>query len=192
MTYLYAVLVVKNLPANSWDKRLGFNPWVGKIPWRRKWQPTPVFLPGESHGQRSLWGYLSIRLPRVGHGWSNLAHRHLYVKPFHSAQNIVTVQQTVISPPPTGISTLFPPEFIPIHSVSTPGMSTQITLKKLCLELHTFTYRLDKISYVHCFLNLLLHLLLMTLVFFKMWSLSHCFWIMGSRKTRGGPQISVF
>ena len=28
--------------------------WVGKIPWRRKWQPTPVFLPGESHGQRSL------------------------------------------------------------------------------------------------------------------------------------------
>jgi len=29
-------------------------PWVGKIPWRRKWQPTPVFLPGESHGQRSL------------------------------------------------------------------------------------------------------------------------------------------
>ena len=35
----------------------GFNPWVGKIPWRRKWQPTPVFLPGESHGRRSLVGY---------------------------------------------------------------------------------------------------------------------------------------
>ena len=34
-----------------------FNPWVRKIPWRRKWQPTPVFLPGESHGQRSLGGY---------------------------------------------------------------------------------------------------------------------------------------
>ena len=32
----------------------GFDPWVGKIPWRRKWQPTPVFLPGEPHGQRSL------------------------------------------------------------------------------------------------------------------------------------------
>ena len=32
------------------------NPWVGKIPWRRKWQPTPVFLPGKSHGQRSLEG----------------------------------------------------------------------------------------------------------------------------------------
>ena len=38
-------------------KRLGFNPWVGEIPWRRKWQPTPVFLLGESHGQRSLAGY---------------------------------------------------------------------------------------------------------------------------------------
>ena len=38
-------------------KRNGFDPWVGKIPWRRAWQPTPVFLPGESHGQRSLVGY---------------------------------------------------------------------------------------------------------------------------------------
>ena len=38
-------------------KRPGFNPWVRKIPWRREWQPTPVFLPGESHGQRSLVGY---------------------------------------------------------------------------------------------------------------------------------------
>ena len=34
-------------------RRPGFNPWVGKIPWRRAWQPTPGFLPGESHGQRS-------------------------------------------------------------------------------------------------------------------------------------------
>ena len=35
-------------------RRPGFNPWVGKIPWRRKWQPTPVLLPGKFHGQRSL------------------------------------------------------------------------------------------------------------------------------------------
>jgi len=35
----------------------GLDPWVGKILWRRAWQPTPVFLPGESHGQRSLAGY---------------------------------------------------------------------------------------------------------------------------------------
>ena len=37
--------------------RHGFNPWVGKIPWRRAWQPTPVFLPRESHESRSLVGY---------------------------------------------------------------------------------------------------------------------------------------
>ena len=58
--------MVKNLPAKKEKKkkriylqcrRHGFNPQVGKIPWRREWQPTPVFLPGESHGQRRLEGY---------------------------------------------------------------------------------------------------------------------------------------
>ena len=39
--------------------RSGFNSWVGKIPWRRKWHPIPVLLPGKSHGQRSLVGYSS-------------------------------------------------------------------------------------------------------------------------------------
>ena len=48
------VQVVKNLPA-MWET--WFNPWVGKISWRRERLPTPVFLPGESHGQRSLRGY---------------------------------------------------------------------------------------------------------------------------------------
>ena len=38
-------------------KRCEFNPWVGKMPWRRAWQPSPIFLPGESHGERSLVGY---------------------------------------------------------------------------------------------------------------------------------------
>ena len=38
-------------------RRPGFNPWVRKIPWRREWLLTPVFFPGESHGQRSLVGY---------------------------------------------------------------------------------------------------------------------------------------
>ena len=37
-------------------RRRGFNPWVRKIPWQRAWQPTPVFLPGEFHGQKSLAG----------------------------------------------------------------------------------------------------------------------------------------
>ena len=47
------VLVIKNLPANTGDASL----WVGTILWRRKWQPTRVFLPGKSHGQRSPVDY---------------------------------------------------------------------------------------------------------------------------------------
>ena len=50
--------VVKNLPANAGDAGdSGFCSWVGKIPWRRKWQSTPAFMPGKFHGQRSLVGY---------------------------------------------------------------------------------------------------------------------------------------
>jgi len=49
---------VKNLPANAGDTRgRGFSPWVGKISWGRAWQPTPVLLSAESHGQRNLTGY---------------------------------------------------------------------------------------------------------------------------------------
>ena len=55
---------VKNPPVN----RHKFDPWVGKIPWRRTWQPIPVFLPGESHGQRSLVSY-SLWVHRVRHNW---------------------------------------------------------------------------------------------------------------------------
>ena len=50
--------MVKNPPANAGNARdAKFDLWVGKILWSRKWQPTPVFLPGETHGQRSLVGY---------------------------------------------------------------------------------------------------------------------------------------
>ena len=49
--------VVKNLPANAGDVRCGFHPCVGKIPWRRAWQPVLVFLPGKFHGQKSLADY---------------------------------------------------------------------------------------------------------------------------------------
>ena len=53
---------IKGFPGGSHGRvclpcrRPGFNSWVGKIPWRKKWQPTPVFLPGKAHG-RSLEGY---------------------------------------------------------------------------------------------------------------------------------------
>ena len=46
----------KESACNAGDR---FNSWVRNIPWRRAWQPTPVFLPGESHGQRSVVGYTS-------------------------------------------------------------------------------------------------------------------------------------
>ena len=51
------VLVVKNLPANAGEMRWGLIPGSGKIPWSREWQSTPVFLHGESYGQRSIAGY---------------------------------------------------------------------------------------------------------------------------------------
>ena len=52
------VLVVKNPPANAGDIRyVGSIPGLERFPWRRVWKPTPVFLLGESHGQRSLVGY---------------------------------------------------------------------------------------------------------------------------------------
>ena len=49
-------------------RRPGFSPWIGKIPWRREWQPTPVFVPGEFHGQRILagyspWGHKELDMP---------------------------------------------------------------------------------------------------------------------------------
>ena len=63
--------VVKNRPANAGDIRhVGSIPQLGRSPWRRPWQLTPVFLPAESYGQRSLVGYRaygSIGSQRVGH-----------------------------------------------------------------------------------------------------------------------------
>ena len=49
--------VVKNPPANAGDA--GWIPWVRKVPWRKKWQPIPVFFPAKSHEQRRLGGYSS-------------------------------------------------------------------------------------------------------------------------------------
>ena len=67
LQYSWASLVaqtVKNVPA-MWES--GFSPWIGKIPWRRAWQPTPVFLPGESLRIEELGGLQSIGSRRIGH-----------------------------------------------------------------------------------------------------------------------------
>ena len=65
---------VNNLPECRRLRRCSFDPWVGKIPWRRKWQSTPVFLPEKSHGQRSL----SKWPQRVRHNWATKQHVHCY------------------------------------------------------------------------------------------------------------------
>ena len=51
-------------------KRCGFNPWVRKILWRRKWQPAPIFLPGKFYGQKSLADYSPRGRKRVRHKWA--------------------------------------------------------------------------------------------------------------------------
>ena len=68
--------MVKNLHAIQ-DTQ--FNPWLGKILWRKEWLPTPVFLPGEFHGQRSLGGYSPL-----GHRELDVTehtpHKHHFIK----------------------------------------------------------------------------------------------------------------
>ena len=72
-------LVVKNPSDNARNIRDRIDLWVGQNPWRRAWQPTPVFLSGKSHGQRILRGYHPWCRKRVGHGWSDSALTHAKV-----------------------------------------------------------------------------------------------------------------
>ena len=67
-------------------KRQRFDPWGGKIPWRREWLPTPVFLPGESHRQRSLagyspWGHTESDTTECAHTHTH-THTHIHTHPF--------------------------------------------------------------------------------------------------------------
>ena len=86
-------------------RRRRFDLWIRKIPWRRKWQPTPVFLPGKSHEQKSLAGYSPWNLKRVGHNLvTEQQQLNTYVwlfivfPPIHAFrfyENIDTVPRTV-------------------------------------------------------------------------------------------------
>ena len=82
--------------------RPGFDPWVGKIPWRRKWQSTPVFLPGESHGRRSLVGYSPWG--RKESDTTEQLHLHLHL----------VLKQPVFDPPSSPLC---------LHSIHPPGLS---------------------------------------------------------------------
>ena len=72
-TYYVCIMHKQAFQVAQWERiclpsrRFRFDPWAGKIPWRRKWQPTPAFLPGKSRGQRSLVGYSPWGCKRVEH-----------------------------------------------------------------------------------------------------------------------------
>ena len=65
-------------PMQETHKRLGLDPWIGKIPWRGAWQSTPVFLPGESHEQRSLMGFCPRGLKETEATEHTPMHAQLY------------------------------------------------------------------------------------------------------------------
>ena len=81
MHYLYEAKGLPRWPSGKVSacqcSRQWFSPWVEKIPWRRKWQPTPVFLPGKFHGQRSLTGYIVHGIAK--HQTWLKAHTYVYI-----------------------------------------------------------------------------------------------------------------
>ena len=88
-------------------KRLGLDPWVGKIPWRRKWQPTPLSLPGKSHGQMSLVGYSPWGCKRVGHNLANKYTRtHQWLRLHASAAEVAQTVKCLPAMRETGIQSL--------------------------------------------------------------------------------------
>ena len=89
MAVLVSVCVSNTFQVAQWwrihlqcrnSRRPGFDPWIRKIPWRREWLPTPVFLPGEFHGQRSLAGYspwLCKESDMTQHAWEWMFLTHI-------------------------------------------------------------------------------------------------------------------
>ena len=77
------------------EKRCGFDPWVGKIPWRKKWQPNPVFLLGKSHGQKSMASYSSWGLKEsdTTEGLSTHTHTHTQTHTTQFAQQYGPLMQ---------------------------------------------------------------------------------------------------
>ena len=71
------------------SRRCGFDPWVRKIPWRRKWQPTPVLVPGKPHAQRSLVGYSPWDHKRARHNWVTKQ----YLLPFQQSSRQPGIQK---------------------------------------------------------------------------------------------------
>ena len=71
------------LPVQETQERHRFDPWFGKVLWRRKWQPTPMFLPGKSYEQRSLLGCSAWNRKRVGLNTKHNCPRHSLISAVH-------------------------------------------------------------------------------------------------------------
>ena len=95
--YIYRCHSGKESACQCWrHKRCGFNPWFGKIPWSRKWQPTPVFLPGKFYGQRTWWA--TILGVTTEHTYTHTdththIHTHIYLsfRSFEIIPSIVSI-----------------------------------------------------------------------------------------------------
>ena len=95
-----ASLVAQMVKSLSAMQETGFNLWVRKIPWIRKWQPTPVCLPGKSHGQSSLVGYSpwhckeSDTTERLTHKWARTTNTQMNQKCRDSEAQMCFTQRT--------------------------------------------------------------------------------------------------
>ena len=85
---------LSGFPGGS-DRRPGFDPWVGKILWRREWKPSPVFLPEKSLWQRSLVGYSRA----VGHDWATNTFNFFHTLPVPLSSTIFSLPFPPLSPP---------------------------------------------------------------------------------------------
>ena len=126
-------------------KRRGFHPWVRKIPWSRRWQPTPVFLPGKFHGERSLEGYSPRGHKRVGHIWA-LTHIIMFKDPSQQMPDDLQMslsEHWLMDVADAPVSTFLPWTALitqqgPTHLRSTPTHVSQFLLGKLASSCNPF------------------------------------------------------
>ena len=135
-------------------RRLGFDSWVGKIPWRREWQPTPAFLPGESCGQRTPWSSKSDKTEWLS--THNQKTRKLLGKNFRKylISPHIFMKDTEINPSPWHLL-----RFICIREefIETSSFQYQIILGiNIVFFLQKFIY--SKIT-LHLLLSIAIHLL---------------------------------
>ena len=106
-------------------QEIGFDPWIGKIPWRRKWQPTPAWLPGEFLGQRSLVGYSPWGHNDLERTESKHTHTHTHTHTQTLSNYLKNDEFTQV-----GTWTIFiPPHLLVLHSCQFLGFQAAPFLK---------------------------------------------------------------